>query len=158
MAIYVQIQGIDGDATHSKHEKWLDIDSMQWGVGRAIMTPTGSAANREASEPSVSEVTLTKSMDSSSAQLLQEVCTGHETKLVKIDLVTTGNPGDTYLKYELHNCLVSGYSVSTGGDRPAESVSLNFTKIKMLYIKYNDKHEVQGQFPAQYDLSSTKGS
>ena len=156
MAIYVHIEGIDGDATHEKHKNWLDIHSMQWGVGRAVMTPTGSAANREASEPSVSEVTVTKIMDSSSAQLLQECCTGHQVKLVKIDLVTTGNPGDTYLKYELHNTLVSGYSVSSGGDRPTESVSFNFTKIKMLYVKYDDKHNVVGQFPAHYDLSTTK--
>jgi len=156
MAIYVHIEGIPGDATHSDHKKWLDIDSMQWGVGRAIMTPSGSAMNREASESSVSEVTLTKVMDSSSAPLFQEACGGHAGKTVKIHLVTTGNPGDIYMEYELTNALISGYSVSTGGDRPSESVSLNFTKIQMTYKIYNEKHAVTGSLPASYDLAETK--
>jgi type VI secretion system secreted protein Hcp len=156
MAIYIDFEGIKGDATHQKHEKWLDIDSLQWGVGRAIMTPTGSAQNREASEPSVSEVTFTKSMDSSSALLFQAACAGHVGKLVTIDLVTTGNPSDLYMQYKLHNALVSGYSVSTGGERPSESVSLNFTKIEMKYQQFDEKHKVVNNFPASYDLAATK--
>ena len=156
MAIYVKIDGINGDATHQEHKKWLDVDSLQWGVGRAIMTPTGSAMNREASEPSVSEVTVTKTMDSSSSLLFQEACAGSAGKKVTIDLVTTGNPGDIYMQYTLHNALVSGYSVSSGGERPAESVSLNFTKIEMVYKTFDEKHKMTGQFPASYDLAVTK--
>src|SRR3546814_18416299 len=63
MAIYAKIGKINGDATHEDHKQWMTLDSLQWGVGRAIMTPVGSAKNREASEPSVSEVTVTKQMD-----------------------------------------------------------------------------------------------
>ena len=156
MAIYVHIDGIPGDATHQDHKKWLDVDSLQWGVGRAIMTTTGSAQNREASEPSVSEVTFTKTMDSSSAPLFQEACAGAAGKTVKIHLITTGNPGDLYMEYELTNALVSGYTVSSGGDRPSESVSLNFTKIRMNYRVYDEKHKMTNQLPAEYDLSLTK--
>jgi type VI secretion system secreted protein Hcp len=156
MAIYIDFEGIKGDATHSKHKKWLDIESLQWGVGRAIMTPSGSAQNREASEPSVSEVTVTKRMDSSSALLFQEACAGNAGKKVTIDLVTTGDPGDIYMTYTLHNALVSGYSISTGGDRPTESVSLNFTKIEMKYTQFDEKNKVVNNFPASYDLATTK--
>ena len=156
MAIYVKFEGIDGDATHDKHKKWLDVDSLQWGVGRAIMTPTGSAMNREASEPSISEVTVTKSMDSSSAYLFQQACTGSAGKKVEIHLVTTGSPGDIYMTYELSNALVSGYSVSSGGDRPSESVSFNFTKIQMKYSQFDEKHKNTANHPASYDLASTK--
>ena len=156
MAIYVKIDGINGDATHLEHKKWLDVDSLQWGVGRGISTKTGSSFNREASEPSVSEVTVTKTMDSSSSQLFQEACAGAAGKAVTIDLVTTGNPGDIYMQYKLHNALVSGYSVSSGGERPSESLSLNFTKIEMVYKTFDDKHNVTGQFPASYDMSVTK--
>ena len=156
MAIYIDIEGIKGDATHLKHQKWLDVDSLQWGVGRAIMTPTGSAQNREASEPSVSEVTFTKSMDSSSALLFQEACAGSSGKKVVIDLITTGNPGNVYMQYTLHNALVAGYSVQSGGDRPSESVSLNFTKIEMKYTQYDDNNKVVNNFPASYDLAETK--
>ena len=156
MAIYIDIEGIKGDATHQNHKKWLDVDSLQWGVGRAIMTSSGSAQNREASEPSVSEVTFTKSMDSASALLFQEACAGSAGKKVTIDLVTTGNPGDLYMQYTLHNALISGYSCSSSGDRPSESVSLNFTKIEMKYTQFDEKHKVVNNFPASYDLATTK--
>ena len=155
MAIYVQIEGIKGDATHQSHVDWLDVSSLQWGVGRAISTPTGSTQNREASEPSVSEVTFTKLMDKSTADIFKESCVGKTGKTVKIDLVTTGSPGDTYMTYTLTNALVSGYSVSTGGDRPVENVSLNFTKIEMKYIPYDNKNNPMSPLPASYDMTTT---
>src|SRR4051812_16488362 len=139
MAIYLKYDGIDGEATHEDHKQWIDIGSMQFGIGRAISTPAGSTANREASEPSVSEITVTKSMDGASPKLFTESATGNVGKVVKIDLVSTGSPGNTYVTYTLTNTLISGYSVSTGGDRPTESVTLSFTKIEYKFIPYDDK-------------------
>ena len=158
MAIYVKIDGVDGDATHEQHKKWLDISSMQWGVGRAISTPSGAAMNREASEPSVSEVTLTKQMDVSTTKLFEMACVGNKGKPVTIDLVTTGSPGDIYMQYKLTDAMVSGYSVSTGGDRPSESLSLNFTKIEMKYVPYDEDHTPLSPQLAGYDLATTKKS
>jgi type VI secretion system secreted protein Hcp len=156
MAIYLKYDGIDGEATHSDHTKWIDITSMQFGIGRAISTPAGSTANREASEPSVSEITVTKSMDGSSPKLFTESATGNVSKVVKIDLVSTGSPGNTYVTYTLTNTLVSGYSVSTGGDRPTESVTLSFTKIEYKFIPYDDKNKAGTPVTVSYDLSTTK--
>ncbi len=158
MAIYINFDGIKGDATHSRHKQWLDIESLQWGAGRAIMTRSGSAQNREASEPSVSEVTITKRMDSSSAQLFQAACAGNEGKTVVIHLVTTGDPGDVYMTYTLHNTLVSSYSVSTSGDTPKESVSFNFTKVEMKYTIFDGAHKPVNNFPASYDLATTEAN
>lgn len=156
MAIYIKYEGIDGDATHDKHKKWIDVDSLQWGTGRAIMTQTGRTSGREASEPSVSEVTFTKSLDAASAHLFTEATTGAAGKKVEIHLVSTGSPGDIYLTYELTNALVSGYSVSSGGDRPSESVSVNFTKIEMKYTPFDEKHKAGSPIPAGYDMTTTK--
>ena len=72
MAIYLKYEGIDGEATHENHKKWIDVSSLQFGVGRGISTPSGSTANREASEPSVSEVVITKMLDGSSSKLFTE--------------------------------------------------------------------------------------
>lgn len=158
MAVYVKIEGINGNATHENHKKWLDVSSLQFGVGRAISTPSGSTANREASEPSVSEVTLTKLMDESSPHLLIEACVGAVSKKTEIHLVSTGSPGVTYAEYTLTNTLVSAYSMSTGGDRPSESISLNFTKIEFKYTPYDDKHKAGSPIAVGYDLSTTKKS
>ncbi|WP_282609170.1 type VI secretion system tube protein Hcp [Pelagibius sp. Alg239-R121] len=156
MAIYVKYEGIDGDATHQDHKKWIQVESMQWGTGRAIMTTTGSTTGREASEPSVSEVTFAKVLDSSSAHLFTEATTGVVGKKCEIHLVSTGSPGELYLTYELTNSLVSGYSVSSGGDRPSESVSVNFTKVEMKYTPFDENHKAGSPIPAGYDMTTTK--
>ncbi|NYZ17600.1 type VI secretion system tube protein Hcp [Azospirillum sp. RWY-5-1] len=158
MAIYVKYEGIDGEATHQEHKKWLDVGSLQWGVGRAISTPSGSTANREASEPSVSEVTITKLMDSSSPKFFTEACTGAIGKTVKIDLVTTGSPGTTYATYTLTNALVSAYSMSSGGDRPSESISISFTKLEFKFTPYDDKNKAGTPTTVSYDISTTKSA
>lgn len=158
MAIYIKYDGIDGEATHETHKKWLDVSSLQWGVGRAISTPSGSTANREASEPSVSEVTITKLMDSSSPKFFVESCTGAVRKKVQIHLVTTGSPGNTYAEYTLTNALVSAYSMSSGGDRPSESISISFTKMEYKFIPYDDKNKAGTPISVSYDLSTTKSA
>ena len=158
MAIYVKYEGIDGEATHQDHKKWLDVGSLQWGVGRAISTPSGSTANREASEPSVSEVTITKLMDASSPKFFTEACTGAIGKTVKIDLVTTGSPGVTYAEYVLTNALVSAYSMSSGGDRPSESISISFTKLEFKFTPYDDKNKAGTPTTVSYDISTTKSA
>jgi type VI secretion system secreted protein Hcp len=158
MAIYVKYDGIEGEATHETHKKWLDVSSLQFGVGRSITTPSGSTANREASEPAVSEITITKLMDSASPKLFTESCTGAAGKKVQIHLVSTGSPGNTYVEYTLTDALISSYSVSTGGDRPSESVSISFTKLEYKFIPYDGANKAGTPVTVSYDLSTTKSA
>lgn len=156
MPIYLQVDGIQGDATHEQHRKWMDIEAIHWNVSRKMNTSAGSAANREASEPVVSEVILTKISDSSSAKLFQEACSGRTGKRATIHMVTTGNPGATYIEYTLNNTLIASYAVDSNGDRPIETIRLNFTKMEVKYTPYDDKHSPQSPMIASYDLATTK--
>lgn len=152
MAIYLNVDGIEGDVTASGHEGWMECQSLQWGVGREIRTPTGGSQERESSAPSVSDVTVTKLMDKSTPALFTEACVG-KSKRVRIDLVQSGDQLETYLSYTLTNSLVSGYSISSAGDRPTESISFNFTKIEMKYTPYDIQHNPGSPIHAGYDIS-----
>lgn len=158
MPIYLQIDGIEGDATQEQHRRWTDIEALHWHVERNMNTTAGSAANREASEPTVSEITLTKVSDSSTPKLFREGTSGSTGKAVKIHFVTTGNPGNTYLEYTLTNTLVAHYSVNSSGDRPIETVKLNFTKVEMKYTPYDEDQSAKSPIIASYDLATTKAS
>jgi type VI secretion system secreted protein Hcp len=158
MPIYLQLDGIPGDATHETHKGWMDIESIHWNVSRNMNTAAGSTANREASEPTVSEVVLTKVSDSSSTKLFAEACSGRTGKLTTIHLVTTGNPGDTYIEYKLTNTLVANYSVDSNGDRPVETIRLNFTKMEVKYIPYDENHKAKSPMISSYDLSTTRAA
>ena len=124
MPIYMQYgpKGkIAGSVTEAGHAGWVLLNSFNWGVGRGIGSPTGASANREASAPSVSEITVSKLMDKSSFALLQEALKGTGMDCTIHFTVTDAGKMRTYAEYKLSNSLISGYSVSSGGDRPTET-------------------------------------
>ena len=158
MPIYLQYGSIQGDATQQDHTGWMDITSMHWSVSRNVNTTVGSAANREASEPNLSEVTLTKISDSSHAELYQAATTGNTPQTAQIDLVSTGQDGKTYCSYILHDALLSGFSSGTSGDRPTETLTFNFVKKEVVYNKIGADGTQSGTSRAMYDQSSAGGS
>lgn len=134
MPIFMHYDGIDGNVTAKGYEKWIEVNSFQFGAGRGISTPTGGAENREASAASVSEVTVTKAMDKSSPKLFEASLIGEAGKTVKIVMTRTGKELKELCIYKFENTLVSGYSVSSGGEgAPTESLSLNFVKFEYSY-------------------------
>jgi type VI secretion system secreted protein Hcp len=149
----MKLGSIKGNETSKGHEEWIRLNSFQFGVGRGISTPVGSTKNREASAPSLSEITVTKEMDQSSPYLFNEGCVGVKGLKTQFHFCSTaGDKLETYLEVELENALISGYSVSSGGDKPTESVSLNFTKIVIKYIPRKEDHAKEAPHPAGYDL------
>jgi type VI secretion system secreted protein Hcp len=121
---------VPGDVTTQGFEKWIELTSFQWGVGRGIGSAMSGQASRESSIPSVSEIVVTKRMDGSSPGLWTDSVAGQLNTTVKIAFTTTSQGATTqFLNYELTNTGLSGYSVSSGGDMPTESLSLNFTKV-----------------------------
>lgn len=155
MTIYMKYGSIDGDVTASGFEKWIELNSFQWGVGRGIGSAVGGDANREASAPSISEVQISKQMDIASAQLLQDATGGTLNTKVTIKFATqTKNKLETFLVYELENCGISAFSTSSGGDKPSESLSLNFTKVTMTWSGLDPATKANPK-SAHYDLTTT---
>ncbi|MDT4289890.1 type VI secretion system tube protein Hcp [Methylomonas sp. MO1] len=136
---------IKGDSTVASHTDWITVDSLQMGVGRSIST-SGVGKDRDTSNPSFSEVTLTKSMDIASVDLwMQSIC-GKSLGTATFHFIQTGGAdakGQVYLEIELADAIISGYSQSSGGDRPHESISINFNEIKMKYNTFGE-----GEAPA----------
>jgi type VI secretion system secreted protein Hcp len=159
MPIYIKYGDIKGDVTAEGHKGadcWVEVNSFQWGVGRGISSPTGGAADREASAPSVSEITLTKPMDVSSYRWLEEALWG-EGQAVTIDFCKTDKDKlEVYAQYILSDTMISGYSASSGGDRPSESLSLSFSKFEFVFTGMNPNN-AGGENPRTgYDIGSAK--
>ena len=159
MPIYMKIDGVDGSVTEADHTGWVELNSFQWGVGRGISTPVGSAANREASLPSISEIVVTRQMDKASSNLFDLSVSDATGKAVQIDFVQTATGGSgniVYLHYELENALISGYSLSSGGNDPSESISINFTKISQKWTDYDAANQNPTPTVKGYDLANAK--
>lgn len=158
MAIYIEFEGIKGNVTADGFADHIKVLSLNFGVSRGISMESGHMANREATRPSLSEITFTKLADISSTPLFKESVTGSTGKKVKIKFVQTGaDKVTTFMDYELEDCLVSSYSVSAGGDSdPVESISLSFAKVLVNYHDYDKKNAGKSPQRAGYDLTSAK--
>lgn len=158
MAIYMKYGSLNGEVTATGYEKWIELQSIQWGVGRGIASAgSGGGSKREASAPSISEVTVTKTFDAFSPLALKEAVGGKGSE-VKIDMTRTDNSGKhvAFQKYVLTDTMISGYSISSGGERPSESISLNFTKFDSEYIKIDAKFKAETTGHVIYDIEKAK--
>jgi type VI secretion system secreted protein Hcp len=156
MPIYVQYGSIKGDVTAEGHVGWIEVNSFQWGVGRGISSPTGGSSDREASAPSVSEIVVTKPTDIATVNLLSESLEG-EGQDVTIDFCKTDKGQlNVYLSYTLNNTMISGYSTSSGGDRPQESISFNFTKVSCRDVSLGSKNEDGAPATVGHDVGAGK--
>lgn len=157
MAIYMQIQGINGDVTATGYENWIRLESINFGVGRDIRSvEPGDQTNREESVPNFSEISITKLMDQASPNLFTLACIGPAQTSVLIYLSRGGTGGafQNYMQYTLSDVLISSYSVSTDRDSdPLENLTLSFDKLQMVYIPFNNDGAAQSQIPAGYDLT-----
>jgi type VI secretion system secreted protein Hcp len=129
--VFIKMDSITGEVTAKGYEGYIKLDSFQWGMGRAISSPVGGGP-RETSPPSFSELTLGKPVDSTSTSIfLNAVSTTSIPTVTLVVADTTTNA--IYYRLTLSEVLVSSqsHSGSSGGSKPTESVSLNFTKIKI---------------------------
>ena len=156
MAIYLKYSDVAGDVTEADHVDWVECDSATFGVSRSLSTKPGQGKDRESSAPVIGELTLTTKMDKTSPRFFELACAG-KGEDAKIHFVQTTAAGvETYMEYTLTNTLIGNYSVSSQGDRPVETISLNFTRIEMTYKTYDEGHVTSGSVTGHYDLAQAR--
>ncbi len=166
MPIYMKYTGIDGDVKDSGYEKFIALNSFQWGIGRGINNDANEA-DRESTVPSVSEIVVTKDNDCASPNLFRAslgVGDQGSGKDVEIHWVWgDASNQQTFLKLALTNTLVSGWSVSGSSgapgqsNRPSETVTLNFTKVEYTNTPMDPTGAGGGPDTARYDMTTHSG-
>jgi type VI secretion system secreted protein Hcp len=137
MAIYLTLDGIEGPI-NEPIKKAIEIHSFQFGVGCALTKQKNLGYKRE-SEPSLSEVTVTKVTDKASTNLFKEVCGGSFFKKGEVAVTKLINKKpEPFFKLQLEEVFVSGWSISGSMESPSESLSLAFNKIKVCFNPEKD--------------------
>jgi type VI secretion system secreted protein Hcp len=159
----MKINDIEGNVSAKNYEKWIELNSIQWEIKRNINTKPGKVADRESSRPAVSEFTISKNMDKTTPALFTEACVGKAKNQVEIHLCQTGDNISPYMQYTLNNVIISNYFISyeetiehANVIYPQEIITLNFDKIEMKYIPYDEQHKAQSPIPAGYDLNTAQ--
>jgi len=135
MPIMFKYQSIPGESKVAGYEKYIEVSSFDFGLGRRITA--GTESTREGGTASVSEIVLRKKTDNTTVKFFQEACSGMMNKDVEIAFVrTAGTKNDTYLKFELKDTTIAGLNFkSSGGQdaRPEETLHLNFNRVEITY-------------------------
>jgi type VI secretion system secreted protein Hcp len=162
MPIFMNYKNIPGDVGSQGHDNWIELESFEWGVGRGIHNGCGSGRDRESTTPSVNEITVSKDNDSASSNLLRAslgLPPAGEGQDVQIDFCKTDTSDpEPYLMVTLKNALVSSWAISSSGDRPTETLTLNFTFVEFKTITMDAANGTSKPDPTQYDLTKQKGS
>lgn len=155
---FMKVEGMTGASTDKAHPRWIEIAGFQWGVGRGMANATGSAADRQGKAPSVSEIVVVKQTDTSSPKLMQASTTGKHFNEVVIDFVRPDK--QVFYEVKLKDVVISRFALSSGGDRPTESLTLNFTKVEWTYAnqKPDGSTGAPQTPPATWDLAQVTSS
>jgi type VI secretion system secreted protein Hcp len=155
---YLKIESIPGESRDTvKHKDWIEIESFSFGMSRTASLPGGQAGMLK-----LDSVSVRKSIDKSSPILMLKTCIGENIPEAVLEYQKTLPTGEdaVYLKIKMSDLLVSGYSLSGGGgggsSLPVDSLSLNFTKIEMTYIPYDDAGNPLEPVTAQCDFTQAQ--
>jgi type VI secretion system secreted protein Hcp len=127
--IHLQYDFVTGSpsAVHTNH---VTMTSFQFGVGIAPPPPAGGTPGR----PNLSDITMTKQTDKYTVPLLNRSFRAARVLRATIyftDVNTSGVAFD-YLEFDLRDAFITGFSMSSGGDIPSESLSLNYSRVTII--------------------------
>ncbi len=158
MAIYLEYEGIKGNVTAEGYKDHIEVLSAKLGVARKISMEPGRVVNRECSHPNISELTLIKLTDSSTAAIFKEAISGSVGKTASLKFVKTAADGvQEYMNYILEDCLISRYKFNCNAEHaPIERVKLSFSELLVTYIDYDLSNKLGAPQRAGYDLKAAK--
>ena len=156
--MFLDLDGIEGEAQDAKHAKEIDVLAWSWGSSQSESKLMGGS--RRSGKVDVQDLSFTHYIDSATHLLWQRVFDGkHISEGTLVVRKAGGTPLD-YFIIKITDVLVT--SVSNGGsggeDRLTENVTLNFRKVEIDYVP--QKADGSGEAPkkAGWDIAENKST
>lgn len=150
--MFIEIDGVNGESSIKQNA--IDIDS--WSFGMSQQGTSHVATGSGAGKVSVQDIHIMKQADKVSPTLMLKCCSGEHIKKAKITCRKAGGqkPLD-YYTIELEDILVSSVQTtgSNGNDLVSESLSINFSKFKVVYTPQTSTGGGSGGVECSWDVS-----
>ena len=155
--ILLDIPDIKGQSSLKGFAEKIEILSFSHGVAMQV-TGDPSNSERTSGRPNHQDLTLSKYVDVASCPIIAACNAATNLKTVTLTVGRNDTDGTLlpYLVMTMDNAIVSSVSTSGGGDRPMETVTLNYSKIKWDFTEQKPDVGKKGNNGAVWDLATNQ--
>ncbi|MFN0059367.1 MAG: Hcp family type VI secretion system effector [Planctomycetota bacterium] len=152
MDMFFKIAGIKGESKDKSHKDEVEVMSWSWGMSQQGSFHQGSGGG--AGKVNVNDLSFTHYIDKASPGLMLRCCNGEHIDTAKLTIRKAGKTQLEYLIINLTKVLVTSVSSggSTGEDRLAEQVSLNFAQVSVDYSAQKDDGSGEAAINFKWDM------
>ena len=130
--MFLKLDGIKGECHADGFKDQIDISSFSWGMSNQGTAEAGGGLG--AGKVNIQDCHFTKSVDTSTCDLMLHCCNGKHIPSGLITFRKAGGKQEVYLKIKLSDILISSYQQGgSTGDVVHDSLSLNFSKVEVEY-------------------------
>lgn len=155
--IYCKIDGIDGESSDAKHDKWVELDSYTMEVSQPV-SGESRTGGRSAGKADFKEFVIKKTVDKSTPDLHIYCASGKHIPKVEIECCLASEDKHVFMKYTLENVIIS--RINSGGShdetRPAETVSFRYGKIKWEYTPIDHTGKPTAKVDRTWDIEKNQ--
>src|SRR5215469_7440863 len=152
--MFLKLNGVKGESKDKVHTKEIDVLAWSWGMSNSGTAHVAGGAG--AGKVNVNDLSFTKYVDSSSANLMLNCCNGtHFADALLTVRKAGGNPVE-YIKVKLETVMITGLSTggSHGDDRLTENLILNFAKVSVDYTPQDEKGAALTAIPFTWGIAA----
>lgn len=153
--MFIKIGDIKGESQDDAHKDEIDVLGWAWGMsnpGSAVKPGSSSAP------PSFQDFSFVHHVDLASPSLMLACCDGKHYPEARLTVRSSGEKPLEYLKITMNDLIIT--SVSSGGsggeERPSETVTLNFAKVKVEYQQQDRDGSPGAKNDMGWDLRANK--
>jgi type VI secretion system secreted protein Hcp len=136
VSMFLEINGIKGEAQDKDFKSKNAIDIFSYSLGASNPSSVGTGAGSGAGKVHLSSLSIQKVVDKSTADLFLACCQGtHFSKGTLTVREAGGTAPVDYVVMEFEQLFVDSVSwgAASGGEKPSESLTFSFGKIKFTY-------------------------
>jgi type VI secretion system secreted protein Hcp len=156
--VYLQIDGIKGESSDSKHQGWIECESVNWSLRQPKSATASTGGGHTAERAELSEVSFHKLCDLASPILAQTCAMGRTIPKARFEFFRADGQGERikYYEVELENVLVASVVQGVGGGLMQESIGLKFSRVKWRYTMQKVSGGSGGNTAGGWDLATNR--